>query len=204
MFWEEMQKRGHPKIFSWGNDNAWERDFRHPDHGGDSLNWSDNVHFLFYSDHGGNWANTMHIAFSKARDNCLGASSQWKLGSKQLKWLVLDCCQCVLNTSAAHVAAVWFPPAHGIHMIFGYVGDGHDAASTRFMGKNFGKRAGNGEKLGNAWLDTAYSSSPDDNPIVMAFGATEAEAINRRDNETVNWRDWNVSSSNWVAWKWRS
>lgn len=203
-FYDEMGSRGHTKVFCWGNDNAWERDFRHPDHGGDSLNWIDDVHFAFYSDHGGNWSNRMHIAFSKAVDKCLGNSSEWKLGAKNLKWLVLDCCQCVLNTTASHIAAVWFPPAHGIHMVFGYVGNGHDSWSTRKMGSNFGKDAGNGHRLANAWLDVAYSSSPDDNPIAIAYGATEAEAINRRENESVNWRDYDVTSPNWMAWKWRS
>ena len=203
-FCEEMKERGHQQIFIFGNDNAWERDFRHPDFGGDSLNWSDNVHFLFYSDHGGNWGDKMHIAFSKAKDNCLGTSGDWKLGIKMLKWLVLDCCQCVLNTTAAHIGAVYFPPAHGIHMIFGFIGNGHDAYSTRHTGKNFGEKAGNGDRLANAWLDAAYSSSPDDNPIAIAYGASEAEAINRRENESVNWRDYNVSSPNWMAWKYRT
>lgn len=203
-FCNEMQERGHDKVFCWGNDNAWERDFRHPDYGGDSLNWIDNVHFLFYSDHGGNWGDKMHIAFSKARDKCLGNSGEWKLGVKSLKWLVLDCCQCVLNTTGAHIGAVYFPPAHGIHMIFGYVGNGHDSHSTRHMGKYFGQKAGNGERLGNAWLDTAYSSSPDDNPIVIAYGASEGEAINRRDNESINWRDYDVTSANWIAYKYRT
>lgn len=203
-FCDAMKDRGHTKVFCWGNDNAWERDFRHPDYGGDSLNWIDNVNFCFYSDHGGNWSNTMHIAFSKKKDKCLGSSSEWKLGVKKLKWLVLDCCQCVLNTTAAHLAAVWFGPSRGIHMIFGFVGNGHDSWSTRKMGTNFGKDAGNGKKLANAWLDRAYSSSPDDNPIAIAYGASEAEAINRRENESVNWRDWNVTSPSWMAWKWRS
>lgn len=202
-FCNEMKNRGHTVEFIYGNDNAWEKDFRHPDFGGNSLNYLDNVHFFFYSDHGGNFSNTMHIAFSKAVNKCLGNSKEWKLGVKMLKWFVLDCCQCVLNTNASHISAVWFPPAHGVHMIFGFIGNSTDSWWTRNVGKNFGKAAAKGNKLANAWLDAAYSFWANDDAIAIAFGSTESEAKNRRDNETVNWRDINVTSSNWMAWKYR-
>lgn len=202
-FCKRMGDKGHTQIFLWGNDDAWERDFRHPDFGGDSNNWIDNVHFCFYSDHGGNWSNIMHIAFSKAKDKCIGSSNEWKLGTRMLKWLVLDCCQCVLNTSKEHVSAVWFPPAHGVHMIFGFVGNGSDGWWTRNVGDDFGKDAAKGERLSNAWLDAAYSYWDDNDAIAMAYGATQNEARNRRDNETINWRDSNVTSASWLAWKWR-
>ncbi len=201
-FCDAMKAKGHEVVFCWGNDNAWETDFRHPDFGGDSLNWIDNVHFAFYSDHGGNWGNVMHIAFSTAHTHCQSSSDQWKLGKKMLKWLVLDCCQCVLNTSKEHLTAVWFPPAHGVHMIFGFVGNGHDSWWTDDLGSDFGSDAGSGDRLADAWLDRAYSWWLDDNPIAIAFGSNQADAINRRDNESINWRDF-VVTPNWMAWKWR-
>jgi len=202
-FCDRMRAKGHVVAFCWGNDDAWETDFRHPDFGGDSLNWIDNVHFAFYSDHGGNWANTMHIAFSKAHTKCIGASNEWKLGAKMLKWLVLDCCQCVLNTTAAHISSVWFTPARGVHMIFGFIGDGIDSWWTRNVGWDFGTAAARGDRLSDAWLDAAYSWVCDCDVIAMAYGATEQEAKNRRDNESVNWRDSPVTSPNWIAWKYR-
>ncbi len=203
-FCDHMRSHGHTVVFDWGNDNAWETDFRHPDFGGDSLNWADNVHFAFFSDHGGNWDNVMHIAFTVQHQNCLGASNQWHLGVKMLKWLVLDCCQAVLNTSGGHIGAVWFPPMRGIHMIFGFIGNGHDSWWTASLGSDFGDDAGSGARLANAWLDRAYSFWLDDNPIAIAAGATQADAINRRENESVNWRDSSVTATNWLAWKYRT
>ena len=47
-----MRSYGHDDIFDWGNDNAWSSDFDHPDFGGDSLRWSDNVHFCYFAGHG--------------------------------------------------------------------------------------------------------------------------------------------------------
>lgn len=203
-FYNRMGAHGHFKIFDWGNDNAWETDFRDPAFGGDSHTWTENVDFCYYSDHGGNWGNVMHIAFAVAHTNCLGSSNQWKLGSRMMKWLVLDCCQAVLNTTAAHICAVWIPPMKGAHMVFGFIGNGHDSWWNASLGSDFGDDAGGGSRLANAWLDRAYSFWLDDNPIAIAAGATQAEAVNRRENETVNWLNIPVASTNWLAWKYRT
>ena len=203
-FYDHMGSHGHFRIFHWGNDNAWETDIRHPDFGGDALHWSENVDFFYYSDHGGNWDNVMHIAFSVAHNNCLGSSDTWRLGSRMMKWLVLDCCQAVLSTSASHICAVWFPPLRGLHMVFGFIGDGHDSWWNAGLGRDFGDDAGTGHRLANAWLDRAYSWWLDDNPIAIAAGATQGEAINRRENESVNWLGSPVSSTSWLAWKYRT
>ena len=121
-----------------------------------------------------------------------------------MKWLVLDCCDMVLNTSSSHICAVWFPPLHGLHMVFGFIGLGHDSWWNRDLGRDFGDDAGTGARLSNAWLDRAYSWVLDDNPIAIAAGATQAEAINRRELECVNWLGWPVSATNWLAWKYRT
>ena len=64
-FLNSMVSKGHASVFDWGDDNAWETDFRNPSSGGggDALNWSDNVNFCYFADHGGNWSNILHIAF---------------------------------------------------------------------------------------------------------------------------------------------
>lgn len=54
--------------------------FTAPDFGGDSFNWSDNVHFCMFDSHGGNWDDVLHIAFASQNRFCLSASSEWRLG----------------------------------------------------------------------------------------------------------------------------
>ena len=88
-------------------------------------------------------------------------------------------------------------------MVFGFIGNGTDSWWTRNVGKDFGKKAARGDRLSNAWLDAAYSFWANDDAIAIAFGQTEHEARNRRDSETINWRDYDVASSNWMAWKYR-
>jgi hypothetical protein len=81
-----------------------------------------------------------------------------------------------------------------------------DSWWTGGRGYNFGRRAGNSERLTNAWLDECYSFWLDDNPITMAAGRTQADAINRRDNERLGsgFGDIPNGEVSWFAWRWRS
>jgi hypothetical protein len=110
----------------------------------------------------------------------------------------------VLNTNAGHICAVWIPPMRGLHQVYGFIGLGHDSWWNSSLGSDFGDDAGGGARLSNAWLDRAYSWWLDDNPIAISAGATQSEAINRRENETINWFGIPVSHTNWLAWKYRT
>src|SRR5258705_3527673 len=137
-FISAMGSRGHTGVFEWGDTNAWETDFPHPNFGGDSLNWSDNVHFCFFSDHGGNVANNFSIAFASQNRRCSSTSSQWRLGAKQLKWFVADTCDAVLNTTAADIWATWSGPMRGAHIVFRFIGTSADSLLTAGVGSDFG------------------------------------------------------------------
>jgi hypothetical protein len=121
-----------------------------------------------------------------------------------LKWFVVDTCDAVLNTDASHIVGTWGGPMQGAHLVFGFVGTSADSWWTRDVGSDFGDDAGGGSLLANAWLDDAYSWWTGDKPIAIAAGETQADAINRRENETIGWRDATVHSTSWLAWKWRS
>ena len=203
-FATSMVANGHTWVFDWGNDNAWETDFRNPafGNGGDALNWSDNVNFGYFADHGGNSSNIVSICFSKAHNECLGSSDTWKLGVKNLKWLALDICDGTVGTTASAVVDVWGGPMQGVHMVFTFVNTTSPWSESE--GSNFGSVAGSGQVLSNAWLDSYYSSSIGNSPIAIAAGATELEAVFRREFETIDCRDIDVTSTSWLAWKWRS
>ena len=64
--------------------------------------------------------------------------------------------------------------------------------------------AGSVKILSNSWLDRAYSWWLDDNPIAIAAGASQGEAITRREIECINFFGWPVTSTNWLAWKYRT
>jgi len=209
-FYNIMQLHGHIGKFCFGDDNAWETDFCNPDLelGGDALNWSDNVNFCYFAGHGTHkqdqYVDDMWICFSYAHLGCFAASSRWKLGVKDLKWLVLDSCLGVTDPSADSVV-FWAGPMQGIHIIFAYIGLSYDRGD---LGVAFGNEAGTGSPLCNSWIDHAYTYDDYDpqvsnHPIAIAAGATQDEAIYRREHETINDLSYDVTSTSWLAWKWR-
>ncbi|MBL0183598.1 MAG: hypothetical protein IPP96_15435 [Chitinophagaceae bacterium] len=202
-FYNTMGSRGHTKVFNWGDDNAWETDFTHPNFGGDSLNWTDDVHFVFFVSHGGNNSNILSLSFAKKHNSCSSRSDKWRLGSKKLKWLVSAGCETVLNTDSAHIAAVWFGPMKGLHMMLGYIGSSHDSWWTDDLGEDFANDICDGDTIAGSWVDCAYSFWVDDDSIAIAAGETRDDAINRRDHETLDWRDLDVRATNWLAWKYK-
>jgi Family of unknown function (DUF6345) len=199
-FQNAMASYGHTSVFDWGDDNAWETDFRSPNFGGDSLNWSDNVHFCYFTDHGANTGSVFEIFFTAQQDYCFGSSNQWTLGANMLKWAVFDTCDLVLGTDAASVTQ-WFGPMQNVHIVFGFVNLAYDDGGR---GANFGNDAGSGNPLSNVWLTDAVGSDTRQTAIAIAAGSSQADAINRRENETIDWRDINVTATTWLAWKWYS
>ncbi len=215
-FLAAMGSFGHHEVFNWGNTNAWSSDFDHPDFGGDSLNWSDNVHFCYFAGHGresgfeGKRVQALAFSSNHTPPNlapCFTMSAQWRLGVKALKWFVLDSCQVVLNTNPDHIWKRWAEPMQGIHLLLGFIDINRVGPNTYNRRVSFAFDICRGRALANAWLDTAYGwEHPDDpvtRPIAIAAGASRDEAINRREYEILDWGIFNVASTNWLAWKWR-
>jgi hypothetical protein len=211
-----MRSFGHDDVFDWGNDNAWSSDFDHPDFGGDSLRWSDNVHLCFFAGHGGQFHFDEQLAFNlgfSSRHNppdlapCRTLSPQWRLGAGRLKWFVLDSCQVVGDTVPANIVECWGPPMQGLHLLLGFIDVQRVGPSTHNRRVTFASDICRGWPLASAWLDTAYSwDNPNEEPsrpIAIAAGASRDEALNRRDNETLDWQFFDVTSTRWLAWKWR-
>jgi hypothetical protein len=220
-FLAAMGSFGHHEIFNWGNDDAWSSDFDHPDFGGDSLNWSDNVHFCYFGGHGGHigWKidpthskRIQALAFSSNHTPpdyapCMSLSVQWRLGINRLKWFLIDSCKMVANTDPNHIVEVWAEPMQGIHLLLGFIDIQWVGADTYNRRVAFAFDICRGRSLANAWLDTAFHWDHHSNqitrPIAIAAGATRDEAINRREYETLDWAPFNVTSTSWLAWKWR-
>jgi hypothetical protein len=211
-----MRSCGHDDIFDWGNDNAWSSDFDHPDFGGDSVRWSDNVHFCYVAGHGGSTYTTdpfaaFNIGFSSRHIapgylNCRSISTHWKLGANRLKWFALDTCDVVRDTVAAHIVKLWAGPMQGLHLLLGFIGMNHNWPSTRNRRISFGLDICRGVPIANAWLDTGCVWEDPDHPvrpIAIAAGFTRDEAIARREGETLSWLWFDVRATNWLAWKWR-
>jgi Family of unknown function (DUF6345) len=201
-----MTSRGHAATFNWGDKNAWEQDFRDVSLGGDDVHWADNVDFVHFSSHGGTDArNVFHGYFGSKVDACNWRSDQARYGDDwNLEYLCIDACNSLELTG--DVIAVWSGTFQRLHQIFAFTDLVSDSWWTGGRGYGFGRRAGDNEVLSDAWLDECYSFWLDDNPVAMAAGRSQADAINRLDNERVfsGFDDIPRNQVAWFQWKWRS
>jgi hypothetical protein len=205
-FLNGMKSRGHTERFNWGNGNAFERDFRDAASGGDDRDWIDAVDFAHFSSHGGTDANNVFTGnFGGQVDSCTWRSDQARYGNDfNLEYLIIDACNSL--ELSGDVIATWHNTFRGLRMIFAFTDLVSDSWWTGGRGYRFGRRAGNNDRLTNAWLDESYSFWCDDNPVAMAAGRNRTDAINRRDNERVNggFGDIPHNEITYYAWKWRS
>jgi hypothetical protein len=101
--------------FEWGNDNAWEEDFKFANApgGGTDSDWSDAVDFAFFAGHGSLGA----FYFGSTVDDHTMVAQDARWGDGRLKWIVLHACQ----TMQANFAwTVWDPVFKGLHQMFGF------------------------------------------------------------------------------------
>lgn len=125
-----------------------------------------------------------------------------KLGDGKLRWAVLDLCRSLqvghknekklaqdpdraLVLRDAHPASTWSRNFAGVHVLFGFTGLSTDGSWVADRGALFGRRAGSGDELAEAWLDEAYSYWCDDAPVAVAWGRTPEDARSRLEQETL-------------------
>lgn len=203
-FLDGMVSRGHTRVFEWSDANAWERDFRDPVSGGDDTNWADDVDFVHFSSHGSTSStNVFSGFFGVSRDSCTWTSSGARLGNSNLEYLCIDACNSIELTRDP--VATWHGSFQGLRMVLGFTDLVSDAGWTSGRGNDFGRRAGNGDRLTTAWLDAGYSFWLDDNPVAMAAGRNRADAENRLDNERLGaFTDIPNNQIGSYSWRWRS
>jgi hypothetical protein len=101
--------------FDWGNDNAWEQDFKFssaPGGGTDSY-WTDNVHFAFFAGHGSSGS----FWFGSAVDDHEMRAQDARWGDGILNWIVLHACQ---TMRANFEWDVWCDAFQGLHLMLGF------------------------------------------------------------------------------------
>jgi len=206
-FLDGMTSRGHRAVFNWGDGNAFEQDFRDTNAFiGDDRNWVDNVDFAHFSAHGSTGTDNVFRGFFGSQvTSCTWRSNQARYGDNwNLEYLCIDACNSL--ELSRDVIATWRGTFQGLHQIFAFTDLVSDSWWTGSRGFNFGRRAGNNEILSTAWLDECYSYWADDNPVAMAAGVNQADAINRLNNERVfsGFGDIPNNQIAWFQWRWRS
>jgi hypothetical protein len=130
--------------FDWGNDAAWEQDFKFTDApgGGTDSYWADNVDFAFFAGHGGPGS----FFFGSTVDDHEMRAEDAKWGDKRVNWVVLHACE----TMRANFGwTVWCDAFTGLHQMFGFhtVTEG----STPPLGTRFAYWMAEGHDMRTAW-----------------------------------------------------
>jgi hypothetical protein len=205
-FLNGMVSRGHTNSFNWGNQNAFETDFRATSLGGDDGNWADKVDFVHFSSHGTTGSDNVFKGwFGSQNSACTWRSDQTRFGDNfNLEYLLVDACRSI--EIPRDEVATWDQTFQRLHGVFGFDDLVSDSWWTGGRGYGFGRRAGNNEKLANSWLDECYSYWCDDNPVAMFAGRNQSDAINRLNNERLNsgFDDIPHNEIGWYQWKRRS
>jgi Family of unknown function (DUF6345) len=142
--------------FNWGENNAWERDFKRNGIGnGQSTQWVDDVDMVFYTGHanGNGWVfcNTTH-------DDTFIDYNETQYGKSDLEWLIIAACGPLeLSEGGKDWATRWGNTFHGLHLLMGY-------ATTSYDGSGEGRDIANGALAGldlrSAWINTAVANQP--------------------------------------------
>lgn len=106
---------GYTGVFNFGEQEAWEEDFKYTSIGGNDVGYIDAVDFAYYQDHGG----PDGVAFSSMHDDKGLCYCECKWGDGDLEWIVLDACSPLawVNQDVKNVFERWGPALQGLHMI---------------------------------------------------------------------------------------
>jgi hypothetical protein len=112
-FYNKMRGAGYTgsHSFIYGNNAAWETDWKRAALGGSESNWVDNVDIMFFHDHGGAggmWFPWGHTDNWVVPGDCAGS---W--GDKDVEWIGIKSCLTLTD------AAGWAGCMNGVHLIAG-------------------------------------------------------------------------------------
>ncbi len=201
-----MKAFGHTRKFVWGNTLFWPEDLVDCSvTGGIDCNWGDKVTAMYLHSHGGSTPEAFRITtgvfheidgINTCRSYTYRNNKQWwKLGDKNLRYLFMVSCHSLELDHLAH----WDGVAKGIHIITG--GDG-DLFSRSSRGSTFALLMNMPifkQTIKSAWFSVRGSN---ETVVVMAYGSSRSDAINRRDREKLGWSTARVSPVTWRAWAW--
>ncbi|MCC6552018.1 MAG: hypothetical protein IT372_03215 [Polyangiaceae bacterium] len=109
-FVNQFQSSGISAQFNWGEQSAWEIDFKDPTYGGQDTSYADAVDLVFYTGHA---AGDGFQFCSSVNDTWLDLGTEAKLGDNNLEWLVIAACGPLQGTQ-------WPSSFAGLHLLLGY------------------------------------------------------------------------------------
>lgn len=221
------ESAGHVAVTCWENGDVWGSDFRDGAGDADPSGGSELPDFYFFTGHG-SCQNPPAAASPDSLNVCgnfgkpdavnIRTQSRWGNGPGPLKFLIVDA-SCPMDLVS--LTNNWFPVFVGLHIAAGHSGTANaDTLDSSTRGYDFAQRtigfAPTGDpfdflnwfipkqSVGDAWMDAGLIDiQAGCSAVAIAAGATEAEAVDRRENEQIT-DGRSDPVANWLAWKWRT
>ena len=209
---------GYQNISRWENTDVWGSDFRDganndlEPQGGSAL-----PRVYFYSGHGicqnppaATSGDFITVCSPSGQPNTtnIGNSTRW--GNDNLRFAFIDA-SCPMDLVS--LMNQWGPVFQGLHVAVGHSGTStSDTLDSADRGSQFAARTAAlpgpfglffpKQSVGDAWMATGtIDIQTGCCAVVTAAGETEADAINRRENEHID-SGWSNPVANWLAWRW--
>jgi hypothetical protein len=124
-------------------------------------------------------------------------SFDMRIGNEQCNYVWWSTCESIRIKAGHDPIRSWGSAAQGFRMMFGYETVSYDDGD---YGEDFWDEWNEGKSFSTAFLDASWDNSTDQEPSVVAVGATSDEAQDRLFNERLLF--WDHVSSNWWWWRW--
>jgi hypothetical protein len=201
-----MQWFGHTRKFQLGNANVWPNDTVDQTVSGGMDQWyADDVNMYYVATHGSSNSQRFLITMGSTKvidgiNTCRSWTRNpntnaqwWRLGDRNARIVNLAVCQ---GLQLEHIPN-WDPISRGIHMITGYHGNMKDSPSIGGTYAFYGNLPGVTVK--QAWFAARPSG---DRAVVLAYGTSLNDALNRRDNQRFSWSMARLGHRTHRAWSW--
>ncbi|WP_437292056.1 DUF6345 domain-containing protein [Sorangium sp. So ce406] len=163
---KSFQAGGVEDRFNWGDQRAWEVDFKDPRLGGQDASYADSVDLTFYTGH----ANGLGFMFCSAMTDQFLHFSEAHWGNSNLEWMVVAACG-PLQDDAGAWRFRWSGAFDGLHLLLGYATESFDDTTEGAMFADYLLDDAKPTPLRQAWVTTAIEVQPDDDVIYAVMGA---------------------------------
>ncbi|KYF63247.1 hypothetical protein BE11_03370 [Sorangium cellulosum] len=163
---KSFQAGGVEKRFNWGDQRAWEIDFKDARLGGQDASFADSVDLTFYTGH----ANGLGFMFCSAMTDRFLHFNEAHWGNSNLEWMVVAACG-PLQDDAGAWRFRWSGAFDGLHLLLGYATESFDDTTEGAMFAGYLLDDASPTPLRQAWVTTAIEVQPDDEVIYAVMGA---------------------------------
>lgn len=194
-------------VANFDQPNFWYRDsnvqvwaYYEPDDNYQDTYGTDAVNVVYHSGHGGR-TREGKVQFPLGANYLNQGSDAWSdkmcVANERVNYLFWSTCLACPVYSPITPVKAWGAANKGFRMLFGFETTSWDSP---YYGQFFFEEFNKGKSFTDAWLDASWRIAHDQQPAVVACGATPEEATDRVYNERAFF--WDHVSSRWWRWRW--